>query len=341
MLKLVIWDLDQTILTGILEEGDETIDPIAQQVMNQLHERGILQALATQNPPEIIPPAIEKFGWQDLFVQVEADLGPKVRKVKRIIETLGVNPLDSVFIDEDAFERDSIAVQVQDLSSWSIAELNDYLTNTVADVTEEGRQRPQMYRQQLARVAGETEASDYEAFLRSCEIEIKVRPYIPTDAQRVEELLTRTHRMNLGILPVEEATARLNQPSEHHVIVAEMKDAYGDMGRCGVVHMTPNGKGGAVIESLTISCRTRARGLSLAMLVGMLRHPLAEFHDYYCRYIFNGFNRPLRMLLMGAGFKPRKGTDELILTTDKLASIEIPDWVSLIQAENSYYEVII
>ncbi len=338
LLKLVIWDLDQTILTGILEEGDETIDPRAQKVMSQLNERGILQALATQNPPDIIPPAIEKFGWQDLFVQVEADLGPKVRKVQHIIETLNVNPLDTVFIDEDAFERDSIAFQVQNITSWSIDQLSDHVNNTEADVTDEGRRRPQMYKDQLARLDGENEANDYETFLRNCNIEITVRPYTSTDADRVEELLTRTHRMNLGILPVEEATARLNQPDEHHVIVAEMKDAYGDMGRCGVVHLTPNEKGEAVIESLTISCRTRARGMSLAMLIGMLRHPLAKFEAYQCRYIFNGSNRPLRMLLMGAGFKPIKETDQLILTDEKLAAVETPDWVSVINKENSYSE---
>jgi len=40
-----------------------------------------------------------------------------------------------------------------------------------------------------------------------------------------------SHASNdLGVLPVGEAIARLNRPHEHHVIVAEMKDVYGDMG---------------------------------------------------------------------------------------------------------------
>ena len=81
ILKLVIWDLDETILTGILEEGDEEVNPLASELMRQLNERGILQALATQNPPEIIPRVIEKFDWSALFVQVEADLGPKAKKI--------------------------------------------------------------------------------------------------------------------------------------------------------------------------------------------------------------------------------------------------------------------
>ena len=101
ILKLVIWDLDETILTGIFEEGDEEVNPAASKLMQQLDERGILQALATQNPPETVPVAAKKFSWFDRFVKIEADLGPKAKKVKRILDTLGVNPLDTVFVDED------------------------------------------------------------------------------------------------------------------------------------------------------------------------------------------------------------------------------------------------
>jgi predicted enzyme involved in methoxymalonyl-ACP biosynthesis len=135
--------------------------------------------------------------------------------------------------------------------------------------------------------------------------------------------------MNLGVLPVEEAIARLNQPGQHHVMIGEMRDVYGDMGRCGVLHLAPVANDEAVIESLAISCRTRARGLSLALLVGLLRHDNASFGKYRCRYVSNGSNRPLRMLLLGAGFKPEAGSDELILYADQLASIELPDWVQV------------
>lgn len=329
ILKSVIWDLDETILTGVLIEGDEEVNPVARQLMQQLNGRGVLQALATQNPPEIIPPAIERFGWTNLFVQVEADLGPKIKKVRRILDNLGTSPLDIAFVDDDPFERDSIVAQVPAITAWSVADLKAYLESNVSHVTEEGRRRLQMYRQQRARNRDEDVAGDYTEFLRSCKIQITIRSYTPDDAARTEELLTRTHQMNLGVLPVEEAIARLGQPGEHHVVVAEMRDVYGDMGRCGIIHLASDGNGGALIESLAISCRTRARGLSLAMLVGLLRHMGARFGRYRCRYVFNGSNRPLRMLLMGAGFKPQPGTDELVLEGERLANRELPDWVHI------------
>jgi methoxymalonate biosynthesis protein len=329
ILKLVIWDLDETILRGILEEGDEEISPLASQLMQQLDERGILQALATQNPPETIQAAIHKLHWFDRFVQIEADLGPKAKKVKRILDNLGVSLLDTAFVDEDPFERGFIAAQISGITAWPMADLEAYLAGDAPMVTDEARHRPQMYREQQARVRGQETANDYADFLRSCNIQITVRPYRPEDAMRAEELLTRTHRMNLGALSVREAIARLNQPGEHRVLVAEMKDVYGDMGRCGIVHVTPDGDGGALIESLAISCRTRARGLSLAVLVGLLRHTNAQFGKYRCRYISNGTNRPLRMLLLGAGFKSQPGKDELVLDADRLASVELPDWTHI------------
>jgi len=330
LLKLVIWDLDETILTGILEEGDQDIDPAARTAMKQLDDRGILQALATQNRPELIPDAIQQFGWSGLFVQVKVDLGPKARKVKGILDTLSVNPLDAAFVDNDPFERASISAQIPGITGWSVTDLVAHLAATSdSATTEEARHRPQTYREQQARTRDEETAGDYTDFLRSCNIKINIRPYVPEDAMRAQELLTRTHQMNLGVLPVDEAIARLNRPNEHHVIVAEMKDVYGDMGRCGILHLTPAPEDEAIIESLAISCRTRARGLSLAMLVGLLRHPSANFQQYRCRYISNGSNLPLRMLLMSAGFKPKPDTDELVLGADHLTKVELPDWVHI------------
>ncbi len=65
------------------------------------------------------------------------------------------------------------------------------------------------------------------------------------------------------------------------------------------------------------------------MLIGMLHHGNAKFRKYRCRYVFNGTNRPLRMLLMDAGFKPQPGTDELTLQADRLTGAKLPDWVHI------------
>jgi FkbH-like protein len=253
-----------------------------------------------------------------------------VKKVKRILKKLSIHPKDCVFIDEDAFERDSIFVQIPEITTWSIPQLEAYLKDSRDLVTEESRRRPKIYRQQQSRLSDGKKAKNYTEFLQSCHIQMTIRPYAEDDALRAEELLIRTHQMNLGVLPVDEAVKRLDSPGYNHVIMAEMKDIYGEMGRTGIVHLKPDEDGSALIESLAISCRTMARGLSLAMLLGLLRHPRANFQAFRCRYVNNGFNRPLRMLLLAAGFKPQTKSEELILSAERLAAAKSPDWVNIV-----------
>ena len=332
MLKLVLWDLDQTILSGVLEEGDDEIQPAAEQALQILRERGVLQALCTQNAPTMITEAVTKFGWTELFVQTEADLGPKADKVQRVLEGTDIHPGDSWFVDDDPFERDAIRAQIPHLNVCSVAELLDHLKGEHSVVTDESKRRTQLYKEDQQRRAGAQAAENYDDFLRSCNIRITMRRYIPQDVTRIEELITRTHRMNLGVLPVEEAVHRLGKDA-HRVIIAAMTDKYSDMGRCGVVHVTPLDSGQGMIESLAISCRTRGRGLALAMLTGLLRHPHAAFPSYTCRYRSNGRNRPLRMLLMAAGFNPVPDSDQLHLDAAQLSNLALPDWVDLVYKE--------
>jgi FkbH-like protein len=326
VLKLVIWDLDETILTGILEEGDEAINPAAAELMGRLRARGTLQALATHNQPEVVLPAIERFHWSNLFVHAEADLGPKVTMVRRVLQKLSVSPLDTAFVDTDAFERDSIAFQVPGVSAWSLQDLQAYLDAHPTTVTEEGARRPDMYLEQQARARAAEAAGDYAGFLSRCNIRLRVRPFVPQDRERARELLARTHRMNLGVLTLEEAINGLDR-AERCAVVAEMSDNYGDMGRCAFVHFTPDAADGADMDSLAISCRAGARGLSLSILIGLLRHPVNRFERVRCRYVFNGVNRPLRMLLMACGFKSQAGSDQLMVDAGQLARLELPEWV--------------
>ena len=327
ILKLVIWDLDETILLGVLEEGDNEIDPTASQFMGRLRERGTLQALATNNPLIAVQGAVETYGWSGVFVQTEAELGPKVKMIRRILDALSVSPLDTAFVDADPFERDSIAIQLPGISAWSLADLGSYLDDDDGSLTEEGSCRSAMYADEQTRQRDESTAGDYSSFLRSCNIRLNIRPYTARDAERAKELLARTHRMNLGALPLDEAVSRLERAGDGSVLIAEVRDRYGDLGRCGVIHLRRHGTAKVIVERLAISCRTSARGLSLAVLVGLLKYPGVESRRFACRYVSNGSNRPLRMLLMAAGFQAQLDSDELTLSASRLARAESPDWV--------------
>ena len=82
----------------------------------------------------------------------------------------------------------------------------------------------------------------------------------------------------------------------------------------------------ATVDSIAISCRARVRGLSLALLLGMLQHPVGRFDEYRCVFHSTGRNRPLRMLLWAAGFSSVPQSEELRADRRTLDAVAIPAW---------------
>ncbi len=329
-LKLVIWDLDETIMRGVFAEGDREVDPTAQALLQQLHDRGVLQAMATQNEPQVMDEAISHFGWSDFFQSAKADFAPKRNKVLNILDELQMSADHSVFVDNDPFHRDVMQIQVPDLTAWSAAELRAHVDSLQVSVTAEARRRPQMYRAMRRQKTDEQIAEDYEAFLAQCDIHVTIRPYDESDAERAIELLTRTNRMNLGgPHSPHEIVENVTGVDGPRLIVAELRDRYGDSGRCGLLRLTPTVDGRATIDSIAISCRIQARGLSLALLVGMLQHHAARFDEYRCLFHSTGRNRPLRMLLWAAGFIAVSESQELCAVRNALDAVALPSWVQI------------
>ncbi len=332
-LKLVIWDLDETILRGVFAEGDRQLDPNAQALIERLHERGVLQAMATQNEPEVMAEAISLFGWSDFFQVAKADFTPKRQKVSDILAELDIGADHSVLVDNDPFHRDMMQIQVPNLTAWSAAELSAHVDSLQGRVTDEARRRPQMYRAIRQQKTDVQIAGDSEAFLAQCDIRVRIRPYRASDEERAVELLTRTNRMNLGgTLSPQEVVRQVASPNGPRVVVAELRDRYGDSGRCGLVRLTPTVDRQATIDSIAISCRTQARGLSLALFVAMLQHPTGRFEEYHCQFQSTGRNRPLRMLLWAAGFTAVSGSQLLSADRTAVDAVALPRWVNIYHA---------
>lgn len=327
-LKLVIWDLDETLVDGVFAEGDRDLVPGADALVRRLHGRGVLQALATQNDAETMRSAISTFGWNDLFQSTWADFGPKSGKVSKVLSELDISAEHAVFVDDDPFERESVSAQIRGLEAFAVDDIVALADSLEIPETEESRRRPQMYEELARRRRDGDAASDHEAFLASCGMALTIRGYQPSDEARVVELLERTNRMNLGspMTPAETVAGLSDEGAR--LIVAELRDRYGDSGRCGVIRLSPTGDGGGRIESLALSCRVRARGLALSMLVALLGHPDVAYDTFETEYEPTGRNRPLRMLLWAAGFEDR-GDGVLVTTRDRLDGVVIPGWLEI------------
>jgi predicted enzyme involved in methoxymalonyl-ACP biosynthesis len=83
--KCVVWDIDNTLLTGTyLESPDEPpgADPVLGAVLAELGARGILHALASKNPPEAAAHTARVTGWR--FAAAECGWGSKSDALTKI-----------------------------------------------------------------------------------------------------------------------------------------------------------------------------------------------------------------------------------------------------------------
>ncbi|HEX4657431.1 MAG TPA: hypothetical protein VH307_08610 [Streptosporangiaceae bacterium] len=330
MVKCVIWDLDNTLLSGVYLESaaqPPAPDPVMLGVVQELRARGIIHAIATRNPPEAAQYAARVTGLE--FAAAEAGWGRKSDAVRRIVAELSLAPDAVAFVDDDLYERAEVSLAVPQalvLSPEDMADAVGWPEFSPATVTAEARRRGEMYaerrrRQQEARAF----AGSRDEFLRYSGAEVAIAPAVDADAPRLHELSVRTHQFNTTGEAVTEAALRtLIASRAHRVTTVRLSDRFGDDGLVGACVIEP-GRGvwggrppGAdtgsgrvwTVTLLMMSCRAMGRGVIEALLAWLTRSAArggAQALAVPC--LVTPRNVPLRLALAASGFRaPERST---------------------------------
>ena len=126
MVKCVIWDLDNTLLSGVYLESPQQppgADPAMLAVAGQLRDRGIIHAVATRNPAEAAHHAAQVTGLD--FAATECGWGRKSDAVRRIVEDLGLAADAVAFVDDDLYERAEVSFAVPEALVLSPEDMAD------------------------------------------------------------------------------------------------------------------------------------------------------------------------------------------------------------------------
>jgi methoxymalonate biosynthesis protein len=335
MVKCVIWDLDNTLLSGVyLESGTQppAADPAMLAVLRQLRARGIIHAIATKNPAEAARYAARVTGME--FAAAECGWGRKSDAVRRIIAELGLAADAAAFVDDDLYERAEVSLAVPEalvLSPEDMADAVGWPEFSPATVTAEAGRRGEMYaerrrRQEEARAF----AGSRDEFLRYCGTRVTIAPAREEDAPRLHELSVRTHQFNTTGEAVAEAALRaLIASPAHEVTAVRVSDRFGDDGLVGacIVDLgggvwghgvrgvpgeaecppeasTERGQGEWTVTLLMMSCRAMGRGVIEALLAWLARSAArGGAHALAVPCLVTPRNVPLRLALAAAGFR--------------------------------------
>jgi methoxymalonate biosynthesis protein len=325
--KCVVWDIDNTLLTGTyLESGGAPpgADPAMTAVLAELGGRGILHALASKNPPEAAEHTARVTGWR--FAATECGWGSKSGALARIADTLGIAVDALAFVDDDPYERAEVAAALPGvlvLAPEEAADAGGWPEFSPPVITAEARRRGEMYAERQRRqAAGRSFGGTREEFLESAGTQVRIAAATAADVPRLAELSARTRQFNsAGAGMTQDWFRRMLAAGDRDVVTVRLRDAFGDdgvVGGCviarqardaaGAVDGAGGGDGGEeaawMVPLLMMSCRAMGRGVIDAVLAWLARQAArsgASGLRIPCPA--NSRNVPLRLALAAAGFR--------------------------------------
>jgi FkbH-like protein len=244
--------------------------------------RGLLLVLVTRNDEALVRRAFRRrprsaapcSGWlQDLlldcsdFLWIEANFGPKSESIRRAAAALGLGLDAFAFFDNSPLERAEVAanaegVRVMDVPVDAFREL---LISGEGLVPRESPSAGLRAASTAARLEVKAAAAAGEAallrFLAGLELRMVMRPALPGDRPRLEELLLRSHQLRLtgeGSLP----------PDLSEVWVWSLRDRLADHGLVGIGWFAGSGADLRLVE-LAMSCRVLPHRVAASALAAL------------------------------------------------------------------------
>ena len=287
--KCLVLDLDNTLWGGVVGEdgphgvrigqGDMTGEAFQafQLRIKALKERGILLALCSKNNPADVEELFHLRGDMPLALSDMAATAigwqPKYQGVEQIAHSLDIGLDAVVFMDDNPAEIAAMRTHLPEVQSVLlpadpaayVTVLDDLPWFEKARLTVDDSGKAEQYALAAQRELLKADC-DPEAYLHQLEMHAVIRDADKADLLRVHQLFSKTNQFNLTTerLGLGEIEALLNDEA-HQVVVAELRDKFGDLGTIAVYVLRKNGTI-LEIDHLMMSCRAMGRSVEIALV---------------------------------------------------------------------------
>jgi len=328
IVKCVVWDLDNTLWSGVLTEGNVEIRNNIIQTIYDLDSKGILNSVCSKNNFDEGIAKLTELGIQDYFLFPEINWNPKSDNLRKIAENLNIG-LDSIlFVDDSSFEREEVKYAIPELIVVNETFFPDALNTDLFDlpITETSRNRRNLYLMEIVRESNRNEFGDnYINFLKNSELILTLqKPISSEELTRAKELLQRTNQLNLSTRRFTDVEFNSLVENDNYVkMIFSVSDKFGDYGIVGFMsyYISDNI---LYIEDLVISCRVVQKMVenTLIKAVFELNNNGNELVSIQAKYKETARNSPILTSFLNMGF--RKIDEGLIIETKLLDVSELP-----------------
>lgn len=297
-IKLVIWDLDDTLWKGTISEEDVVIPAMHRQLLQRLTDIGVVNSICSKNDWEPVQIELEKEGLLSYFVFPSVNWEAKGNRIKQLINDMQLRPANVLFLDDNPSNREEARFFCPDIMTdgpESIAQL--YREALKSEKRDSEHKRLKQYRILEEKRREKAQYASNEAFLMESDIRVEVRHDCLKQIDRIHELILRSNQLNFTKLRSTKGELdRLLRETDVDSGYCIVSDRFGEYGIVGFYAR----QAGKLIH-FTFSCRTLGMGIE--------------------QYMYNWLQRP-ELQIVG----------EVI---SDLSSEEIPAWINQSAKKNA------
>jgi FkbH-like protein len=324
--KCLVCDLDNTLWGGII--GEDGMDGIKlgveypgaayvalQRAILDLYRRGVILAICSKNNLADAMQVLEGHPHMLLrpnhFAAMRIDWNDKVENLRRIAEELNIGVDSLALVDDNPVECQNVRqrlpeVRVLCLSADPMGHAELLRRQPFFErlnLSEEDRQRGEMYATQRLRTELEKSATRVEDFYQSLGMKAEFAWLTPGTLPRAAQLTQKTNQFNMTTrrYTEQELTALASDPG-HRVMTIKVTDRFGDNGIVGLLIASADGPAWTV-DTFLLSCRVIGRTVETAIL-GTLAEQARAAGARYLRgeFIPTKKNAPARDVYAHHGF---------------------------------------
>lgn len=196
-IKVVIWDLDDTLWKGTLAEGDQvSLYKNRAAIVKTLNRRGIVNAICSKNNFDDAKAKLEEFGLYEEFVFPTISFEAKGPLVKQLLLDMGLRDTNALFIDDNFSNLQEVAYYNPNISTLHADQSDTLLEHPFLKGKDDAQlERLHQYRIMQRKYESRKQFSSNEEFLKNSNIRLEILPCAP-HLQRIAELVERTNQLN-------------------------------------------------------------------------------------------------------------------------------------------------
>lgn len=335
--KCLVLDLDNTLWGGIIGEdgigGVKLGGDYPGNVYSEFHKRiadlwkrGVILAINSKNNFEDVKAMFENHPEMalslDHFAVAKINWTDKSVNLKAIAEELNISLDSFVFVDDNPVECERIASVYPEVSVFQVPAIIEHLPSQFTEiaklfdgvlVSEEDKQRNQMYKQNQIRQEVQKKVHNIEEFLGSLEMSAEVDVLNKGNLQRVVQLLQKTNQFNVTTKRhSEQFVANIIDRKEWLTYVVRLKDKYGDNGIV-LVALVQIIEGQAVMDTFLMSCRVIGRTLEQVVVSIIVKDlKVRGIQSFIGEYIPTAKNKLVENLFLDLGFSVLDKTPDIV-----------------------------